>query len=71
MNNESNNYHYKKAVYTVSDIQHILGIGKNQAYALVNSGAFQTRQVGSRKLVSINVFNGWLEGSSDNYSMKS
>ena len=54
----------EKVVYTVADIQHLLGIGKNQAYSLVNSGAFPVRQVGSRKLVSMNVFNSWLDGNS-------
>ena len=68
MSNENNNI--KKAVYTVADIQQILGIGKNQAYQLVNSGEFPTRQVGCRKLVSMNVFNTWLNGNS-NLSMQS
>jgi len=62
--NENNNTTFKKAVYTVTDIQQILGIGKNQAYQLVNSGEFPVRQVGCRKLVSMNVFNTWLNSNS-------
>lgn len=70
MSNEGNNNSYKKAVYTVTDIQHILGIGKNQAYALVNSGSFPVREVGCRKLVSMSVFDSWLnDNNNPNLSM--
>ncbi len=70
MRDGNTNNSYKKAVYTVADIQQILNIGKNQAYQLVNSGEFPVRQVGCRKLVSMNVFNSWLDGNS-NFSMQS
>ncbi len=56
MNSENN----IKVVYTVDDIRIILGIGKNQAYDLVNSGVFPIKQIGKKKLISKVIFNNWL-----------
>lgn len=46
----------------VSDIQNILGIGRRQAYELVNSGQFHVVRIGKRIKVSKNVFSQWLNG---------
>ena len=37
-----------KRVYTVEEIQAILSIGKNTAYALVKSGVFHSVKVGGQ-----------------------
>ena len=36
-----------KRVYTVEEIQAILGVSKNTTYALVKSGVFQDREYGA------------------------
>jgi excisionase family DNA binding protein len=51
------------AALDVKDIQQILGIGRGQAYELVNSGQFHTVKVGRRIKVSKEVFTRWLEGT--------
>jgi excisionase family DNA binding protein len=51
-----------KAVYAVSDIQQLLGIGKNQAYALVKSEQFPVRKVGATYLIPKAGFDKWLNG---------
>jgi transposase-like protein len=48
-------------VLSVSDIQQILGIGKRQAYDLVNGNHFPVVRLGKRILVSRRVFYRWLE----------
>lgn len=53
-----------KVVYTVDDIKNMLGIGKNQAYALVNSGEFHVCHIGKKILIPKMVFNDWLIGNS-------
>jgi hypothetical protein len=51
------------SVLSVSDIQAILGIGRRQAYELVNSGSFHVARAGRRIMVSKTVFLQWLKGS--------
>jgi excisionase family DNA binding protein len=51
------------AVLSVKEIQLILGIGRGQAYELVNSNQFHTVRVGKRILVSKDIFINWLEGN--------
>jgi predicted DNA-binding transcriptional regulator AlpA len=46
----------------VSDIQAILGIGRRQAYELVNSGQFHVVRIGKRIKISRDVFFNWLNG---------
>ena len=53
------------AILNVSDIQKILGIGRVQAYELVNSSQFHVVRIGRRIKVMKKVFINWLEG---NYS---
>lgn len=49
----------------VSDIQNILGIGRRQAYELVNSGQFHIVRIGKRIKVSRDVFFNWLNGGEE------
>jgi excisionase family DNA binding protein len=49
-------------ILDVSHVQNILGIGRRQAYELVNSGQFHIVRVGRRIKISRNVFWKWLNG---------
>ncbi|NCU18584.1 helix-turn-helix domain-containing protein [Pallidibacillus pasinlerensis] len=49
----------------VSHIQSILGIGRRQAYDLVNSGQFHVVRIGKRIKVSREVFFNWLNGGEE------
>lgn len=55
-----NNMENNKVVYDVRDLQSILGIGRNLAYDLANSGSFPVRRIGKRILISKAVFENWL-----------
>jgi excisionase family DNA binding protein len=59
MNTENNKY---PNVLDVSHVQAILGIGRRQAYELVNSGQFHIVRVGRRIKISKNIFFEWLNG---------
>lgn len=50
-----------KRVYTVDEIQAILGISKNTAYALVKSGAFHSVKIGGQYRISKKSFDEWLD----------
>ena len=52
--------HVEKYVYSVEEVQVILGIGRAQAYELVKSNAFPCRKVGRRLLIPIEPFEKWL-----------
>lgn len=56
-NNES------ELVYTVADIKDMLGIGKNQAYTLVNSGEFHICHIGKKIVIPKIAFENWLLGN--------
>ena len=47
-------------VYSYKDIMAMLGIGKNQAYALMKSGEFPIIRIGKTYKVSKQVFDCWL-----------
>lgn len=49
-------------VLNVTDIQNILGIGRRQAYELVNSGQFHSVRVGKSIKILKDVFYNWLNG---------
>ena len=51
----------EKRVYTVEEIMDILNIGKNTAYALVNSGVFHFVKVGGHYRISKKSFDQWLD----------
>ena len=50
-----------KRFYTVEEIQAILSIGKNTAYALVKSGVFHSVKVGGQYRISKKHFDEWLD----------
>jgi excisionase family DNA binding protein len=52
-----------RRVYTVDEIQDILGIGRTTAYALVKRNLFQSVKVGHKVLISRKSFDEWLEQS--------
>ena len=51
-----------KRVYTVSEIQEILEIGRAAAYNLVKQGLFHSVHVGGHIRVSKNSFDNWFRG---------
>lgn len=52
-------------VLNVSDIQKILGIGRNKAYELVSSDSFHTVRIGTLIKIPKASFIAWLEGKSN------
>ena len=46
---------FEKRTYTVSEIQDILGVGKNAAYAAVKSGEFRVIRVGGTHIFSMKI----------------
>ena len=52
---------YEKRIYTVDEIQDILGISKTTAYNLVKSNAFHSVKVGGHYRVSKKSFDDWLD----------
>lgn len=52
---------YEKRVYTVDEIQDILGIGRNSAYSLVKSGVFHSVRIGGNIRISKKSFDEWLD----------
>ena len=51
----------EKRIYTVNEIQKMLGIGRNSAYTLVNSGVFKTVRIGGSIRISKQSFDEWLD----------
>lgn len=49
-----------KRIYTVEEIQEILGVCKSSAYALVKKGEFSCVKIGSSYRISKNSFDEWL-----------
>lgn len=49
-------------ILQVTDIQQILGIGRRQAYELVNSGKFHVVRIGKSIRVHRDVFTQWMKG---------
>ncbi len=50
-----------KKVYTVDEIQEILGIGLSTTYKLIKQKKFHSVKVGQRVLVSKKSFDDWLQ----------
>lgn len=50
----------EKTVYTVSEVQEMLGIGRGVAYRLCTGKEFPVRRVGRTILIPIKSFNDWL-----------
>ncbi|MEY8391159.1 helix-turn-helix domain-containing protein [Lachnospiraceae bacterium 45-W7] len=51
---------YEKRVYTVDEIQSILGISKTAAYNLVKQGCFHCIKIGRNYRISKKSFDRWL-----------
>lgn len=51
----------KKKVYTVDEVQDILGIGLSTTYKLIKAKQFHSVKVGHRVLVSKKSFDEWLQ----------
>lgn len=62
---ESQSSAFEKRTYTVSEIQDILGIGRNAAYSIVKRGLFRIVRIGSTIRVSKKSFDAWLDEQSD------
>jgi len=56
---------YEKRIYTVDEIQDILGIGRNSAYNLVKSGVFHSVRIGGNIRISKKGFDEWLDNQMD------
>lgn len=54
------NESHEKVVYSVEELQRLLGIGRNNTYELVNSGAFPVIRVNNRILIPKEQFLQWL-----------
>lgn len=52
---------YDKRVYTVDEIQDILGIGRTSAYNLVNQKLFHVVRIGGSIRISKKSFDEWLD----------
>ena len=50
----------KPSFYTVGDIQHLLGIGRNSAYQLVRGKGFPSFFVGNRIIIPTDLFQEWV-----------
>ena len=55
----------EKLVYDVKEIKELLGISKDNAYALCKSGAFRVIYLGHQMKIPKESFHRWLEGESD------
>lgn len=53
----------ESVVYTVTDIQKMLGIGKNQAYELIKKEEFHVKRIGKKIIIPKIGFHEWLEGN--------
>jgi len=60
-----NTFEHYPPVLDVTHIQEILGIGRRQAYELVNSGDFHIVRIGRRIKILKTVFIQWLEGEKE------
>ena len=55
---------FEKRTYTVNEIQDILGIGRNSAYALAKSNVSRSVRVGECIRISKRSFDAWLDEKS-------
>ena len=54
---------FEQRVYTIEEIMVILKIGRNAAYKLANSGAFNCVKIGGHYRISRQSFDNWLEST--------
>ena len=50
----------ERIVYNVKDLQKILGIVRDTAYALMRNGSFPAIKIGNRYIVETKAFEQWL-----------
>lgn len=55
----------EKRVYTVDEIQDILGVSKTTTYRLIKSGVFHSVRVGGQHRISKKSFDTWLDNPSE------
>ena len=53
----------EEIVYTMSELQVILKIGKNTAYKLIKLKGFQSMQIGKKNIKQKNELNEWLKNN--------
>lgn len=51
----------EKRVYSVAEIQDILGIGRNSAYEVIKNGKFRVVRIGNQIRISKKSFDEWLD----------
>ena len=51
----------EKVVFGVKELQVLLGIGRDAAYALMRNRAFPSMRLGGRYIVGRDAFNQWLK----------
>jgi len=56
---------YDKRIYTVEEIQDILGVSKTSAYNLVKSNVFHSVKIGDHYRISRKSFDRWLDGGNE------
>lgn len=54
----------EKRVYTVEEIQDILGVSRTTTYRLIKSGVFHSVRVGGQHRISKKSFDAWLDNPS-------
>lgn len=54
----------EKRVYTVDEIQDILGVSRTTTYRLIKSGVFHSVRVGGQHRISKKSFDAWLDNPS-------
>ena len=54
----------EKRVYTVDEIQDILGVSRTTTYRLIRSGVFHSVRVGGQHRISKKSFDAWLDNPS-------
>lgn len=66
LNNTTNNTQsvvVEKRIYTIPEIQEILGIGRNATYNLIKTGCFKTVRIGNNIRISKKSFDEWLDSA--------
>lgn len=56
---------YEKRVYTVDEIQDILGVSRTTTYQLIKSKVFHSVRVGGQYRISKKSFDNWLDNNQD------
>jgi excisionase family DNA binding protein len=55
----------ERAVYTVQEVAHLLGLALSGTYTLIREGTIPAIRMGGRWLVPKNRFHAWLDGIDD------